>query len=192
MEPQHIAVFAVVVATTTAILFLTRRRVKKSQSTYHPSVRERYAELQGKHAATRDHVEQTMLQLDQLARQINAQLDTRFAKIEVAIADADRRIEELTRLARPAGARAALDVTVGDAPPGDAASGIAPGAGAGSNEHPPGDNQHRERIYQLADEGLSGIQISHEVGQTRGEVELILALRKIVEQNRSMPQAAST
>lgn len=48
--------------------------------------------------AIRQDLQSVLVELNDLSRTINGQIDTRFAKLEISIADADRRINELKAL----------------------------------------------------------------------------------------------
>ncbi|MFQ5422837.1 MAG: hypothetical protein ACE5F9_02535 [Phycisphaerae bacterium] len=120
-----------------------------------------------------------MVQLEELSRRINAQIDTKFARLEQSIADADRRIAALRVLidaAKHSGTEA------GGPGPGhasEAASGDQPGAQPpvpGKAPPQPQDERYRA-VYELADQGLSPVEISQRLGQRAGEVELILNIR---------------
>jgi len=100
-------------------------------------------------------LEALVVELEELSRQISAQIDTRFAKLEAAIRDADRRIAVLRRLTHQ-------DTPQTDDQP-DAAA---------------GEDARHGIVYELADAGLSPVEIARELGKTPGEVELILKLRK--------------
>ena len=112
-----------------------------------------------------------LVELQDLSRQITAQIDTRFAKLETVIADADGRIGRLERLLRRISEIEQLDVTLDDhtADP------------ALSNEEKSRtiriDPVH-EQIYTLADKGLSAVEIARQLARTTGEIELILNLRR--------------
>jgi hypothetical protein len=95
-----------------------------------------------------------MVELQELSRRIGAEIDTRFAKLEAAMRDADRRIAVLNRL-----------------------SGMAGDVGKDVAERNRGDRRHAV-IYELADAGFSSVDIARDLGKTPGEVELILNLRK--------------
>lgn len=95
-------------------------------------------------------------ELQDLSRKISAEIDTRFAKLEAAIRDADRRIAVLNRLAR--------DVE------GRNSGGDMPGAEEGDSRH--------NLVYELADAGFSCVEIAKDLGKTPGEIELILNLRR--------------
>ena len=167
----------------TVVLLNTRRKIIKSRHWPQVGVRERYAELQRQSSARRD-MEEVMIQLDQLARQIHGQLDTRFAKLEAAIRDADERIDRLTRLLHAAEGgrvaasskettpravdRSSIDITLDTEDP-----------NRPTMPDPASKEGRHEAIYKLADAGLSTQEIAAEAGQTAGEVELILSLRKL-------------
>ena len=94
-----------------------------------------------------------IVELHELSRKINADIDTRFAKLEAAMRDADRRIATLTRLTRKTGQASP--------PPEDTAD---------------PDLRHAI-VYELADSGLKPVDIARRLGKTPGEIELILNLR---------------
>jgi hypothetical protein len=139
-------------------VFLKARRkpTKNTLGTQTP-----YANL-----ATQKRVENQMtelvVELEKMARQITAQLDTRAARLEALITQADERVELLKSLT--SGPRFAEGIQQDDQEP-----------------QPPDpipiDPRH-SAVYSLADQGRSPMEISKEVGQPAGEVELILALRR--------------
>ncbi len=168
---QLIMLVAAVIGLT-VLMRSTLRRSRRTQQASAPSVRERYASLEKRNEAKRD-LEHVMLELDQLARQVHGRLDTKFAKLETVIRDADERIDKLSRLVRAAKGRPGIDVTLEHENP------FEPPA-APPREH---DDPHAA-IYRLAEGGGSAVEIAQEVGKTTGEVELVLALRKTREQAR--------
>jgi hypothetical protein len=103
-----------------------------------------------------------LVELSEMARQISAQLDTRTAKLELLIREADEKIETLRR------AGAAQVELKPSAPIAPEVEGAAP---------PLVDPRHAE-IYALADQGRRPLEIAQELGRPSGEVELILALRQ--------------
>ena len=130
-----------------------------------------------------------MLELDQLARQIHGRLDTKLAQLETVIRDADDRIDRLSRLTKAAESGHALDITLESEEP---------------HEHPLEQEEPREHanetsenkddrhatVYRLADGGLAPVDIAQETGQTAGEIELILALRKA--KNRTQTRSSES
>lgn len=131
-----------------------------------------------------------LVELSEMARQMTGQLDTRAAKLEALLREADEKVVMLRSLGAGGGASGASGGGAGHA-----------GAGAGGGlVHQPVlleakllhndavsmraaedavaavDPRHAE-VYDLADEGQSAQDIARQTGRPRGEVELILALR---------------
>lgn len=104
-------------------------------------------------------LDELIVELQELSRRISAEIDTRFAKLETAIRDADRRIAVLHRLGRREDGAA-----------------IRPGSDPATDT----DSRHVV-VYELADAGFSPVEIARDLGKTPGEVELILNLRKTPE-----------
>ena len=121
-----------------------------------------------------------LVELSEMARQLTAQLDTRTTKLALMIDDADekaamlQRLLDETRAARASPPAAAAEIPV--APPAsEPAAVVAPlePSLALANE---ADARHQQ-VYALADEGQSAPDIARQIDRPRGEVELILALR---------------
>ena len=147
---------------------LAARKKRQSGPASQSHARDQVAKLKEEHAVKSD-MRELMVELQDLSRNINAQIDTRFAKLEVSIRAADERINLLERLLGAAQGRQTLDTLVS----GDDETPPAPQqAQAGVPEPPHG------RIYDLADGGRDSIQIARETGKTPGEIELILSLRE--------------
>ncbi|MCH8965653.1 MAG: hypothetical protein IIB58_11870 [Planctomycetes bacterium] len=148
---------------------LTARKQRQSGPTSQSHARDHLAKLKEEHAVKGD-MQELMVELQDLSRDINAQIDTRFAKLEVSIRAADERIDILERLLRTADGRPTIDTVVS----GDDEAAPLPQEQpqAGLPELPHG------RIYDLADGGKNSIQIAQETGRTPGEIELILSLRE--------------
>lgn len=102
----------------------------------------------------RRDMESLLGELQELSRRISADIDTRYAKLEAVIRDADRRIAVLNRLARRRGERD------GKQPDGDA-----------------GFDVRHDVVYELSDAGFTAVEIAKDLGKTTGEIELILKLR---------------
>lgn len=139
-----------------------------------PSVRQSLASER----ATERAMQSLVIELEQMSRQIGAQLDTKAAKLEVLIGQADKRIDELKRLGERHDSAEISNVSAVRASElatrltdgliagrvGAEASGLAALA------------KHRE-IYELADSGENAAAIAGKLRRPKGEVELILALR---------------
>jgi len=159
-----------------AIVLLTisvhrRRREGFGNLPKNPPRKERNDDFVARQAI-KDDMQALLVELQDLSRKINAQIDTRFAKLEAAIADADRRIEALQRLSRAARGEPVVDVTIGNEAPGGSPPDPPPASAAPA--HPP---IRHAAVYDLADTGKSPVEIAQALGRTPGEIELILALR---------------
>lgn len=112
-----------------------------------------------------------LVELSEMSRQLTAQLDTRSQKLELLLQEADEKIAAL----RQASSRPASNVAPTPEPTMTAAEReawtIRP-----ESEPPPADPQHQE-VYSLADQGQAAPEIARQLNRPRGEVELILALR---------------
>ena len=170
MSASQAVMLAGAIVGLTILMLSTRRKIRTRTQEPGSTVRQRYAELEGSRATLR-HMEQAMLELDQLSREMHARLDTKYLKLEAVIRDADRRIEQLTRIADVAMGKPAVDVTLAQEDP----RGYAP-ASESSGLH----EQHAV-VYRLAQSGLTPLEIATEIAKPVGEVELILALRKTRE-----------
>ncbi len=106
-------------------------------------------------ARIRRDMEELLVELQDLSRKISAEIDTRFAKLEAVLRDADRRIAVLNRLSRETSAKA-----------------------GGPVAEPESHEARHAVVYELADAGFSPVEIARDLGRTPGEVELILNLRK--------------
>jgi len=96
-----------------------------------------------------------IVELEKMARQMTAQLDTRAAKLELLIQEADVRL-------------AALKCS------GESAAPLRPVQPASDPLQIP--DSRYDSIYDLAAQGKSARQIAQELGRPDGEIELILAL----------------
>lgn len=103
--------------------------------------------------AVERQMETLLVELSEMAAQITAQLDTRAARLEALIRDADERIATMNGSERPRQS-----------------------ATLRSDESPP-DPRHAE-VYALADQGRGPADIAAQLNRPSGEVELILALRQ--------------
>jgi hypothetical protein len=123
-----------------------------------------YARLSQQRSAEKQ-MQNVLVELSDMARQISAQLDTRAAKLEALIKEADEKLAALKLAAR--------------GEPGAAA----PGAPGRANEErlvPEPANvvdAAHALVYALADQGRSAREIAQELNRPSGEIELILALR---------------
>lgn len=127
----------------------------------------------GQQAAIRRDLEALLIELDKLSRDVGGQIETRFARLERIIADADKRIAALRILLDAAkSAGATLNVPEQVAPSGTPTAPGNPGHATAATIE-----ARTRRIYELADQGMTADQIARQLDQHAGEVELILNLR---------------
>jgi hypothetical protein len=114
-----------------------------------------------------------LVELSEMSRQMTGQLDTRAAKLEALLREADEKIALLRSLGgggfggeRPHGVLVEAKLLESDAVPMRAAE-----------ESPSVVDPRHAEVYDLADEGQSAQDIARQTGRPRGEIELILALR---------------
>jgi len=113
IAPQQLILLAGIVLIIVLLSINARRRRREMGPSPRDYVREHVARLRDQQAVKND-IETLMLQLEELARELNAQIDTRFAKLETAIRHADERIATLERLLRTPIGQPSVDVAVGD------------------------------------------------------------------------------
>lgn len=134
---------------------LRQRQIRGKRSAEVSPAKVADRELSDERVQMRRNMESLLIELQELSRKINAEIDTRYAKLEAAIQDADRRIAALSRLSRSSTAE--------------------------KSEKPSTDSDHAVRhaiIYELADAGFTPVEIAKDLGKSTGEVELILNLRR--------------
>ena len=118
-----------------------------------------------------------LVELSEMSRQMTGQLDTRAARLEALLREADEKIAVLRSL----GSGAAASGAAGLPPQGVLVQAKlletdAVPMRAAEESVSAVDPRHAE-VYDLADEGRSAQDIARQTGRPRGEVELILALR---------------
>lgn len=183
LEPGSLALLGVAVIGITLLMRLTARRVMQSRK-QAPKVEPETVRKKGRIQHAQQTLEQTMLELDDLSRQVHGQLDTKLARLETLIRDADRRIERLARMQSDTESSASLDILLSKEVPHGFVS-----AEATSNTSPRADqsgekirDRKQTRILALADEGFGSEEIAEKTGIHMGEVELILGLRHARDQ----------
>ena len=153
--PTEWAVYGIAVAATAFVLFRSRTKAKKDPLNRPPDVNS----LAQQRSVERQ-MQNLLIELSEMARQVTAGLDTRAAKLDALIREADEKIAALSSL------RSSIDLN-NSAP--------APAAAPPLCAYDP-DPRHLE-VYTLADQGQSPSQIAGQLNRPNGEIELILALR---------------
>jgi hypothetical protein len=123
-------------------------------------------------AVERD-VSTLLVELSEMTRQMTGQIDTRAAKLEALIQEADEKISMLRSLGHEVPARGAPQGVLIEA---KLLESDAVPMRPAEDSIPPVDPRYAE-VYDLADEGQTPQDIARQTGRPRGEVELILALR---------------
>lgn len=116
--------------------------------------------------AARKDLAKLVKQLDELSKEVEGRLDAKCAALEQSIHNADQRIAALRTLLAAAQS-AGVQLQSANCPTSPSPQPPA---------HSSGDSRAR-RIYELADEGRTAMQIAQDLKQRIGEVELILNLR---------------
>ncbi len=190
----------VILALTLFIIVMFNISRRRRQSDGSPKQYRR--EIDGatrQNAAMRKDLEALIVELNELARVVNGQIETRFAKLEHTIKDADERIRTLRDLleqaeslpASPTGSRSGVDIVVNDETDRDvieravisanrAASSFATSDPVSIDDPPQEtavDVLHR-RVYALSDAGKTALEIAETMDRAVGEIELILHLRR--------------
>lgn len=162
LDLQHLDSFqkwALVCAAILTVLYVVMRPFKNKRK--DPLKPRANPSLAGQREVERQMTD-LLVELEQMARQMTAQLDTRTRKLELLIKEADQKIAMLQGAAQNAPA------LVDGSSPMESAAELPP--------VPLPDSRHSE-VYDLADTGQSARQIAQQLGRPQGEIELILALR---------------
>jgi hypothetical protein len=120
-------------------------------------------------ARAREQVEDMIVKLDDIGRELYAKLDNKIRILNHLIEDADDRIRKLQGLGPAA------------APPPEQKKQAGPEPDKPAREKPaaPGPEKGKyTTVYELADAGQNVISIARQTGLQPGEIELLLELRK--------------
>jgi hypothetical protein len=133
-----------------------------------------------------ESMDELLVQLEEVSRQVGAQVDTRFAKLEQVIRDADERIARLEDALGRSEGEVASRPLYGPTVPTTAAAAPLQDSGRAERELPGGTGSsvkpvdpRFERVYELVDAGAPPIEVAERLELPLGEVELILDLRKL-------------
>lgn len=153
------------------ILYLTFRKRRKSDPLGALPFR---TSLQQQKALERD-MQNVVVELSEMTRQMSAQLETRSAKLDLLIQEADQKIARLD---------AAIAAVESDTPKRSTLIDMPSSAPTKTPMKSPGlrlvkdDTEDRwAEVYALADQGFSTSQIASKLNRPEGEVDLILHIR---------------
>lgn len=153
-------VVSIVVATVVFVVLARRRTVRSSQAS--PDARRAALGIETRaQARIESDLRETVIELENLARRINGEIETKYRKLEAVIRDADARIAELSRLSRTS---ESLERDPHSAP---------------DNRIGTRDSKRTDRqaVYALADAGHDAAEIARRLERPEGEIEMLLALR---------------
>lgn len=140
------------------ILYLTFRKRAKSDPLNRPF----RVTLQQQKALERD-MQSVVVELAEMTRQLSAQLETRAAKLELLIQEADAKLARLEGASGNTPALPPIDMPVAPKP---------------ALRLVKDDMEDRwAEVYLLADQGLSTSQIAGKLNRPEGEIDLILHIR---------------
>ena len=138
------------------VWLMMRRRVKRPPSGQTFDRLERAKQMDG----MKNELHQMMVDLEEMARRVGAQIDAKQYDLEKVIDEARRTMERLERVSAQA---------VGTASPTSAPQTNAPAL-----------DPFTRQIYELADAGKSAVEIASQLNEQTGKVELVLALRQSI------------
>ncbi len=134
-------------------------------------------------ASDRQSIDTVMADATELTQRLAAQLENKAVRLETLIAEADDRLRRLEQagVAAPSPTRPADNPS--DLPPPVTGRSTAPPRRTPPPSTPAPDDAEptppgHARVFELADQGMTPVQIAREVNQPTGQVELILALRR--------------
>lgn len=131
------------------------------------------AEISPRVTSMRDvgvQIQALLTDVEDTARRAAAQVDNRYVKLEILLAEADEKIKRLEELSGAAGERA-------ESVEARRTVALVRETQAGEGTPEAGEASASEPVYQLADGGMNSRDIAQKLGKQPGEVELILALR---------------
>lgn len=120
------------------------------------------------HKSVEREMQNLLVELSNMARQMTSQIDTRSAKLDALIREADEKIAELRALESAMGRSSAQQSVDSYRLPIPSSTPSSPVSE---------DDPRHAPVYRLADQGKTSPQIATELGRPNGEIELILALR---------------
>jgi hypothetical protein len=154
-NPNQWMVIALAVLT---ILYIAVIRPMRKGKTKDPLQRAPMQSSLAHQRAVEREMSNLLVEYEEMIRRMTSQVDTRAAKLELLIKEADQKIAALHALPRASESEFAM---------------LAPS----ESMHSPAEDSRHAEIYSLADQGRTARQIAQELNRPSGEIELILALR---------------
>jgi DNA-binding NarL/FixJ family response regulator len=159
------------------LLVKTWRRVARSKAHSDLSVQERIGRQSQKRDIYYDQMSELMAALADLSRQINGQIDTRLAKLEILLRQADEKIDILNQQKKQGTDKKQ------PSPPGQPGKDIKDIAEQFRQSIPPEKQENDKnlspqarKVLEMFNQGISKIDIAQQLDRPVGEIELILSL----------------
>jgi hypothetical protein len=165
-------------------------RKRKRRAATAPTAREQLERTQ-QQQGMRDDLQSLMVEIEQLAKRLSSQLDTKTVYLEKVISEADEKIAQLQRLRDEVEDAQSEDASAGARRASIAGRTTAGGQGQTATSQPgPRLSQPKRQavggapdaltqsVYDLADQGKPASEIASELNEHIGKIELILALRQ--------------
>ena len=151
------------------IYYRSKRKTKRDPLETHS-----FSASMAQQRAVERQMSNLLIELSDMARTVSATIDTRAAKLEALIDEADKRIETLRALneTRSEGIPALTAAPMRQLEHTEPKVAVT----VATQRAAPVDDRHL-RVYELSDRGQSVHEIATELARPRGEIELILALR---------------
>ncbi len=162
------------------IMVVLLRRHQFRSATGRDVAREQLARIRDQNKL-RHSMDELLVQLEEASRRVGAQIDTKFAKLETVIRDADDRLGRLEHVLGRLDNRPSRPPAPAGSAPRTAQEGCSQSSDPVPSGHPPAEraDPRFRRVYELVDAGASPIKAAEQLGMPLGEVELILNLRKL-------------
>jgi len=163
------------------ILIQTRRKVARSRRKDSLSVRQRVEHVRRAQDAS-DRIGELMVELANLSRQINGQLDTRMAKIDVLLQQADEKIAVLEQLLQgttdPIPSHSLENNNLPHSRPNRKGPINEASADSMADDNPLLGSPGNRQVIELAQQGRSVTEIAAQLKRPIGEIELIITLAR--------------
>jgi hypothetical protein len=175
----------------TVIMVVLLRRHQFRKVSQRDVARDHIARVRDQHRL-RESMDELLVQLEEVSRRVGAQVDTKFAKLEKVIRDADDRLVRLETALKPTSGKLAKPLIAMPSASTRRSTNASASATAVHDEtetegETPAeprpsiepDDARFKSVYELADAGATPIKIAEQLDLPLGEVVLILNLRKL-------------
>ncbi len=144
----------------TSLLMGIRKRRRADANRLSPTEQ---IERNRQQSGMRGDLERLMVEIEQMAKRVGSQLDAKSIQLEKLLNEAELKIAQLQELRESLGQMSQLHMSQ----PEEADT-------AGPDIADPA----AQKVYELADQGRTPVEIAQQLDEHLGKVELILALRK--------------